>query len=400
VADRCRAFKFQLQPTTKQAYALERLLAGQRELYNSALEERRGAWRWEQRSVTRYEQYRTLTGMRQVRPDVLAFGVTVCRGTLARLDLAFRASFRRVHAGETPGFPRFKGANRFDSVSWPDLSGWKIVEAQRRLYLQGVGHVKCRMHRTLRGTAKTITIRREGHRWFVTVYCVGVPVEPLPATGRAVGVDVGVVHLATLSDGTVIPNPRPRRQEEERLRIAQQRLADRQIGSIRSRQARRSIAAIHRKTAHRRLDHLHKTARLLVDAYDVIVHEDLKITNMSRRVRARPDGNGGYEPNGAAAKTGLNRSILDAGWGILLRMLAYKAEDAGRQVISVDPRHSSQRCSACGHTQAANRVTRAEFRCIRCGFHGDADRNAAINILRAGLAQREAQAEREERVIA
>ena len=184
------------------------------------------------------------------------------------------------------------------------------------------------------------------------------------------------------------------------LALAQQDLVKRKRGSIRRRRASQRIASLHRKVARRRLDHLHKTSRALVDAYDVIVHEDLKIANMTRRAKPRPGGEGGYEPNGAAAKTGLNRSILDAGWGILLRMLAYKAEDAGRQVIAVDPRHSSQRCSACGHTDAANRVTQAEFRCRSCGFRGNADTNAAINILRAGLAQRQAQAEREERAIA
>jgi putative transposase len=120
------------------------------------------------------------------------------------------------------------------------------------------------------------------------------------------------------------------------------------------------------------------------------VHEDLQIANMTRRPKPRPGGNGGHEPNGAAAKTGLNKSIHDAGWGIFLRILSAKAESAGRQVIAVNPRHTSQRCAQCGHTAAGNRVTQAEFRCLACGHQAHADVNAARNILRAGLALQEA----------
>jgi putative transposase len=109
------------------------------------------------------------------------------------------------------------------------------------------------------------------------------------------------------------------------------------------------------------------------------------------RPRPRPDGDGGHQPNGAAAKAGLNKSILDAGWGLFLRILSAKAESAGRQVIAVDPRHTSQRCAQCGHTEAGNRASQAEFRCLACGHHAHADVNAARNILRAGLVLQEAQ---------
>ena len=389
VADRCRAFRFLLQPTVKQRAALERLVVGQRELYNAALEERREAWRWNRRTVSRYDQYRTLTGLRQVRPDTLAFGVTVCRGTLNRLDQAFKAFFRRVRMGETPGFPRFQGQGRFDSVSWPDRSGWKLDQARRRLYLQGVGQVRYRPNRPLRGVAKTITVRHEGRRWFLTVFCVGVPTRVLPATGRSVGLDVGVASLATLSDGTVIANPRPGRRAAERLAAAQREYTTKVRGSIRRRRGAQRIGALHRKAANQRRDHLHKVSSGLVGAYDLIVHEDLKIANMTRRPAPRANDDGGHGPNGASAKSGLNRSILDAGWGTLLGMIAYKAEDAGRQVIAVDPRHSSQRCWRCGHTDAANRLSQAEFRCQACCHQAHADLNAARNILRAGLAQRD-----------
>ena len=135
-----------------------------------------------------------------------------------------------------------------------------------------------------------------------------------------------------------------------------------------------------------RLDHAHKTALALVRDHDLIVHEKLQIANMSMRPRPRPDGNGGHLPNGAAAKAGLNKSIHDAGWGLFLRILSAKAESAGRAVIAVDPRHTSQRCAHCGHVAAGNRVTQAVFCCLACGYRAYADVNAARNILRAGLA--------------
>ncbi|MGH9010000.1 MAG: helix-turn-helix domain-containing protein, partial [Acidimicrobiia bacterium] len=136
----CRAFNYLLQPTVRQAAAFEVLLEAQRELYNAALDERRGAWRWERRRVSRYEQYRALTGLRAVRPDVLVWGVTVCRGTLARLDEAFRGFYRRCARGERAGFPRFRSEGRWDSVQWPDRSGWRFDASTRRMYVQGVGH--------------------------------------------------------------------------------------------------------------------------------------------------------------------------------------------------------------------------------------------------------------------
>ena len=156
---------------------------------------------------------------------------------------------------------------------------------------------------------------------------------------------------------------------------------------MRRRKAAQRVGDIQRRIARQRRDGLHKLSRALVDDYDLIVHEDLKITNLVRRPKPVPDGTGGYAPNGAAAKAGLNREILSAGWGQLLSMIAYKAEEAGRQVIAVDPRHTSQRCHACGHVDAGNRVG-AVFRCLGCGHADHADVNAARNILGAGLALR------------
>ncbi|HEV3351990.1 MAG TPA: transposase [Acidimicrobiales bacterium] len=386
-AARCRSFRFKLSPTARQEAALVGLLGLQCELYNAALEERRGAWRWEQRSVTYMEQCRTLTGVRGLRPEVLAAGVTVCRGTLRRLDRAFAAFYRRCKAGQRPGFPRFRPLSRWNSLQWEDRKGWRIDEAARRLYLQGVGALKVRLHRPLRGTAKAITVRREGRRWWVTIRCVDIPAEPLVATGRQVGLDLGVTVLVATSQGDLLAADRPAERAAARLASAQRALATKQRGSKQRRRAAEHVAEVHRHIRNRRADTLHKLSRRLVDDHDLIVHEALVVSNLVRRPKPKPDPAGGYQPNGAAAKTVLNRSIHDAGWGQLLAMIAYKAESAGRTVIAVDPRNTSRTCAHCGHVSAGNRRG-AVFECQACGHLAHADTNAAVNILRAGRAQR------------
>jgi putative transposase len=382
-----RAFDFLLQPTTRQRQSLTALLDVQRELYNAALEERRGAWRWERRYVTRFDQYLTLTSMREVRPDLLSWGVVVCRGTLARLDEAFQGFHRRYARGVRPGFPRFKPASRWNSASWPDDAGWHLDCDARRLYVQGVGNVKVRLHRPIAGVPKTLTIRREGRRWRVAVFCAEVPLRPLPPTGRVVGIDAGITNLIATSEGHLVDNPRFGRQAAAQLARAQVALERKQRWSKRRRKAVARLAACHHKIRNQRRDHAHKLSRQLVNDYDVIVHEELAIADMMRRPTPRPDGKGGYEPNGATAKSGLNRSIQDAGWGQFLRFIAYKAEEAGRQVIAVDARNTSRRCAYCGRIDGASRRG-AVFRCTACGHSDQADVNAARNILRAGLAQR------------
>ncbi len=388
---RCRSYRYLLQPTVRQRAALEQLLRNQCELYNAALEERQGAWTWERRSVNYVDQSRTLTTLRESRPEVLDHGVIVCRGTLKRLDRAFAAFYRRCRAGQAPGFPRFKSSRRFHSVQWEDRSGWRLDAQNRRLRLLGIGEVKIRLHRAVRGTPKALTVAREGRRWWVTLRCVDVPAEPRPATRRQVGIDLGVVAQLATSDGDLVKEGRYGRRASARLAEAQRDLQAKRRGSRRRERAVDRVAATHCLVRNQRKDLAHKLSRELVDRYDLIVHEDLEITNMVRRPRPRRAEDDNYGPNGAAAKTGLNRSIADAGWGRLLRCIAYKAEEAGRVVVAVNPRHSSQRCTLCGHTNAGNRRTQAMFRCLACGHEAHADVNAAMNILRAGRA-RQAQA--------
>ena len=390
-----RSFKFQLRPTAHQAVALGQMLDAHRDLYNAALQERRDAYRHPSKTTVKYgDQSAQLKAIRADLPEQARWSFSSQQATLRRLDKAFAAFFRRVRSGDAPGYPRFKGRNWFDTVEWPkDRDGcrWDSTPdnpGSTRVYLQGIGHVKVNQHRPVAGTVKTISVKREGVRWFVVLSCDDVPAEPLPATGAVVGVDMGVASFLTTSDGVHVQNPRHLAASADRLATAQQVVERRKRRSNRQRKARARVSVIHRKVARQRLDHAHKTALDLVRGYDVIAVEALQIRNMVRRAKPKPDPDtpGVFLPNGGSAKTGLNKSISDAGWGVFLSILHAKAESAGRLVIEVNPANTSRTCPQCGHCSGDNRRTQALFRCVACGYTAHADINGAVNILRAGLA--------------
>ncbi len=393
-----RSFKFLLRPTAKQTTTLTACLEDHRQLYNAALEERREAWKRARVSVNYFSQSAQLKDIRRNDPDGQGRWAHGSQSeALRRLDRAFKAFFRRVKAGQVPGYPRFRGRGWYDSVTWKEHGhGCKWDSGpttdQTRVYLLGIGHVRVHAHRKVEGRIKTITVKREGRRWYLILSCDDVPAVLLPETTAGSGIDMGVAVFLTTSDGVQIPNPRHLRASADRLAAAQRVLSARKRGSSRRRQASERVAAIHRKVRRQRLDHHHKTALRLVRSYDLIAHENLAVANMTRSPAPRPDGGGGYVPNGSAAKAGLNKSILDAGWGQFLRILHAKAESAGRTVIAVNPRHTSQTCHQCGHVDRGNRVSQEAFRCLACGHEAHADVNAARNILRAGLVLREASA--------
>jgi putative transposase len=392
-----RAYKFLLRPTKGQERTLAEMLEDHRHLYNAALEERREAWGMRKASVSYYTQAAQLPEIREGDPNGQGrWSAGSQQQTLRRLDRAFAAFFRRVKAGQKPGYPRFKGHGWFDTVDWPAQKNgarWDSVPhpVVTRVYLLGVGHIRAHRHRPVRGLVKTISVKREGPRWFVILSCDEVPAQPLPVTGVAVGLDMGVASFLTTSDGVHVPNPRLLAAASTRIAAAQRALASKKRGGGRRRKAVARVAALHGKVRRIRLDHAHKTALALVSDHDVICHESLKVANMTLRPQPRLTADGVYEMNGVAAKAGLNKAILDAGWGLFLRVLAAKAESAGRAVIAVNPRHTSQTCSRCGQVAAGNRVTQAVFRCQMCGYEANADVNAAVNILRAGLARQAAE---------
>ncbi|HEY4385801.1 MAG TPA: transposase, partial [Ktedonobacteraceae bacterium] len=224
---------------------------------------------------------------------------------------------------------------------------------------------------------------RDGDQWYA-VFSVEYEADPTMAfhpSTEEVGIDVGLKRYAVLSNGAVIDNPRLYRRTEQKIKEAHQKLARRIRGSHRRNRARRELARLYRKTRHRRQDFLHKASRTLVDTYGTLVFEDLQIANMVARPKAKQDEEtGNYLPNGAATKSGLNKSMLDAAWGTFTSLCASKAEEAGCTVVKVPPHHTTQVCSGCGVIVPKDLSVRWHS-CPDCGAERDRDENAARNIL-------------------
>ncbi|MFI8513327.1 RNA-guided endonuclease InsQ/TnpB family protein [Streptomyces sp. NPDC085460] len=399
-----RAYKFLMRPTVGQRAALTAMLRDHCSLYNGALQERRDAYRHTSKTTVRYgQQSAQLKDIRAFDPERQGrWSFSAQQATLRRLDKAFAAFFRRIKAGDKPGYPRFRGVNWFDTVDFPkdgDGCRWDSTphDPVTRVRFQGVGHVKVNQHRPVVGKVKTVSVKREGRKWFVVLTAEQDQPEPLPATGSVVGIDLGIATFLTGSNGEFVANPRHGRRAAAKLEAAQQALCrfPRVRRDRRTKNHQRAVdkvARLHGKVRRQRLDHAHKTALGLVRAHDFIAHEDLRIRSMGKAPAPKPDPGkpGSFLFNGAAAKAGLNRSIADAGWGVFLQILTAKAESAGREVMAVDPRNTSRQCPECGHTAKENRPTQEKFHCVSCGHQAHADTVGAINVLRAGLVRRDA----------
>jgi len=335
-----RAYKFQLRPTVGQTQALSEMLRDHCSLYNGALEDRKGSYKHRGVTVTCGQQSAQLKEIRAFDPERQGrWSFSSQQATLRRLDAAMGAFFRRVKGGETPGYPRFKPVARFDTVTFPrdgDGCRWDSQpgHADTRVRFQGFGHVRVNQHRPVEGVVKTVSVVREARRWYVVLACDRVPVKPLPATGSTVGIDVGIANFLADSNGGFVENPRHAKLAADRLGAVQRHLASfprtRARAKDRTRRYRAAVEkvrALHGKVRRQRLDFHHKTALDLVRAHDVIAHEELSTANMVRAPKSKPDPDspGGFLPNGAAAKAGLNRSINDAGWGGFLSIVTAKA---------------------------------------------------------------------------
>ena len=281
----------------------------------------------------------------------------VAQDVLRRLDKAFKAFFRRVKNGKTPGYPRFKGYDRYDSFTYPQ-SGFKIKDG--KLKLSKIGAIRIFLHREIVGEVKTCTIKRDGDQWYA---CFSVELlDPEPKEiETSVGVDVGITTLATLSDGTEIGNPKTLDKYDSKLRKAHRDLSRKKKGSNNRNKQKTVLSGIYRKVRNARKDCLHKASRFLADNYDRIIFENLQIKNMVKNHH-------------------LARSIHDASWGILISLTTYKAEEAGGIVELVNPRNTSKQCSVCGNIQPMP-LSQRTYRCPNCGSVVGRDHNAAINIL-------------------
>lgn len=360
-----KTFQYRLYPSKAQEQRMFQVLDVCRHFYNMCLEGRKLAYQSEKRSVSKSEQEKMAIRYRQTFPQAKIVFSQTLQTVIDDLDKAFQSFFRRVKAHEKkPGYPRFKGRNRFHSFAFKQFGGGARLDG-RRLKLFGIGRVPVRWHRPIMGDIKTVRIVHKAGRWYACFAC-DMPDKPeLPKTGCAIGIDVGIASLITTSDGEKVEHPQFYRASQRKLRILQRSLVRKTQGGKNRKKALLRVQRWQEHTRNQRSDFAHKLSYTLVQHYDLIACEDLKIRNLVRNSR-------------------LSKSILDAGWGLFKRLLTNKAVDAGRQVVFVGPAYTSKTCSNCGALFADLTLSDRWVTCA-CGLSLDRDHNAAINILRRAL---------------
>jgi putative transposase len=388
--------KFRLYPTPAQETKLRHTVDVCREVYNSFLQGREYGYEVDGTAPTEREQEKMLAVWKQSHPELSTVHAHLLQNVAIRVELAFQAFFRRVKNGETPGYPRKKGRGHYDSFTFKEYgNGCKLSE--NSVTLSKIGSVQAMVHRHVEGVYKTCTIRRQSGKWYVCFAvevgvspCASPENEPLPPSEEQVGIDVGLNAFAALSNGEFVANPRFFRKDEKALAKAQRKAdkfkhARNKEQKAARRKAYKVVSRIHERIRNRRHDFVHQLSRKLVNRFGLIAVEKLNVKNMSKSPAPKQDAETGeYLPNGASAKAGLNKSILDAAWSMFRFCLAYKAESAGRKYTEVNPAYTSQDCSGCGYRAKKKLSERWHF-CPNCGLSLDRDTNAALNILKIGM---------------
>jgi len=355
-----KTYKYRLYPTKKQITKLEETLETCRLVYNSALSDRRDYYKETGKSLSRIAQQECLKCYKKDRPFLQNVHSQVLQNVLFRAERAFDNFFRRVKEKKgKPGYPRFKGKDRYDSFVYPQQSGFQIT--QQGLHLSKIGTIKFKLHRSIPVTIKTCTIKREIDKWYVTFVAeYSHTVQDIPV--NPVGIDVGIKAFAVMSSGDIIENPKHLQKSEKQLAKKQRRVSKKKKGSANRSKARIILAKQHRKIRNQRSNFHHKLSRQIVNHYNPIVVEALNIKGMVKNHH-------------------LAKSICDAGWGQFLRYLISKAVEAGSRIEKVAPHYTSINCSNCGN-QVPKTLSERIHKCPFCNIVLDRDHNAAINILK------------------
>ncbi|GAB3625680.1 RNA-guided endonuclease TnpB family protein [Pandoraea terrae] len=297
--------------------------------------------------------------------------------TLKDLERAYSNFFAK-----RADFPRFKKKGRSDSFRYPDPKQIKLDQANSRLFLPKLGWLRLRQSRDVLGTVKNVTVNQSCGVWSVSIQTERDVEQPV-SQGGAVGIDMGIVRFATLSDGTFYAPLNCFKRHETALRRAQRAMSRKTKFSNNWKKAKARVQRLHARIGHVRRDYLHKTSTAISQNHALVFVEDLQVRNLSRSAAGTTEVPG----SDVRAKSGLNKSILDQGWFEFRRQLDYKLQWRGGHLVAVPPQNTSRTCLCCGHVSAANRQTQARFACVVCGFEDNADLVGAINVLRAGHAR-------------
>ena len=359
-----KVFRYRLKPTKSQVAILNRQLDLCRWVYNETLALRKNAWENEDRTISYFESKRMLPVWKESKPELTEVYSQVLQEVVQRVDLAFKAFFRRVKSGEEPGYPRFKGRNWYDSLTYPQ-SGFAFKD--NVLHLSKIGDIKVWLHRKVEGTIKRLTIKRSStKKWYVSFLVEDAPKDAVPDSEKAVGIDVGISNFAVFSDGTFVANQRYLAACEEKLAKAQSKKDKLPHKSPERRKAAKKVSHIYERLGNLRDNFAHQLSHQIVNDYGIICLEDIDIKNLIEK------------------KPYMAKSVLDASWNRFRTYVTYKAESAGRKVVLVNPAYTSQMCSCCGQTVKKDLSVRVHS-CPYCGLSMDRDLNAAKNILRLGL---------------
>ena len=282
-----------------------------------------------------------------------------------RVDLAFKAFFKRVKSGETPGYPRFKSFGRYNSITYPQ-KGFSLDIQNQTVFASKIGKIKAIIHRPCEGKIKTMTIRRTSTgKWYASFSVEKEFVAREHIGDEVTGIDLGLTTFAMHSNGEFIENPRFFKTDENALARAQRRMSKETKGSPERTSRRKVVSRIHERIANRRKNFVHQESKKLVDRYKIIAFENLNIKDMQQTSH-------------------LAKGIADVSWGMMVKITQNKAEEAGSKVVLVDPKNTTQFCSRCGQYVRKELSDRIHS-CPSCGLVMNRDQNAAINILRLGL---------------
>jgi putative transposase len=375
-----KAFKFRLKTNEAQRakirnfagscrFVWNKALAAQKELL--AIGQSRMSYPKMAAELVKWKQQDETAFLKDVHSQIL-------QQKLMDLDQALKEAFDKTNPKQ---FPRFKKKGlSADSFKFPQ--GFKIEEANNRLFLPKIGWVRYINSRKIEGTPKNVTVKRDLEHWYVSIQVEFKVAEPVHSSQTQVGIDLGIARFATLSDGTVLPAINSFAKRQTKLRKEQRKLSRKIKFSNNWKKQVKKVQKCHKRIRDVRHDFLQKTTTEISKSHAVVVVEDLKTSNMSKSASGTKETPG----KNVGAKSALNRSILDQGWSEFRRQLEYKQLWRGGKVIAIQPQYTSQKCSNCGKTSADNRKSQAEFCCVFCGHQENADLNAAKNILAAGQA--------------
>lgn len=360
-------YKYRIYPTKNQRIAFEHWIDTCRILYNNSLQERKEFWEKDKKSISYVDQANQLKKSKKSNPFLQEVYSQVLQDVLKRLDKSFNNFFRRIKNKENPGYPRFQGKDRYDSFTYPQYI-FQIKD--NKIKLPKTGYVKIKLHRVPKGKIKTLTVKRYINQWYVMLVSELPDKEKIKEIKSKVGIDLGLERFAGLSDGNVIENPRHLKTFEDKLKKEQRRLSRKKLRSSNRKKQKTILAKVHRKIRNQRNNFCHKESRKLVNNYDLLVLEDLKVKEMLQI------------KNPKWLKRRLNRSMNDVSWKIFTNFCTYKAENAGKYVEFVDPRNTSKTCSKCGNKKNDLGLWERNYICDECDYKVNRDLNASRNILK------------------